>query len=77
MWPHTYTHRFGVDGIHHPELHRRNCSLMEGKGMAKNNKFMSKLSITIITLFYKNSVIRRENELKSSNEFLTVLMVNF
>lgn len=50
---------------------------MEGKGMAKNNKFMSKLSITIITLFYKNSVIRRENELKSSNEFLTVLMVNF
>ena len=43
MWPHTYTHRFGVDGIHHPELHRRNCSLMEGKGMAKNNKFIVKI----------------------------------
>lgn len=43
MWPHTYTHRFGVDGIQHPELHRRNCSLMEGKGTAENNKFIVKI----------------------------------
>ena len=50
---------------------------MEGKGMAENNKFIVKIIDHDNNSIYKNSVIRRENELKSSNEFLTVLMVNF